>query len=156
MLSNIESASELRSLARLKIREYVTKTVKHEMVEDASNQGWDIEQKNEKTTRLRKKKDYHYHYIDRLWSLLYRMDFVYLNGEGPALLTNNTKEENGDSLKFDIVGIDDEVGVAVKCLTAERKIVFGQFREEIDRYILTRQSFAQTVNQQIPRPFDRQ
>ena len=156
MLSNIESASELRSLARLKIRDYVTKTVKHEMVEDASNQGWDIEQKNEKTTRLRKKKDYHYHYIDRLWSLLYRMDFVYLNGEGPALLTNNTKEENGDSLKFDIVGIDDEVGVAVKCLTAERKIVFGQFREEIDRYILTRQSFAQTVNQQIPRPFDRQ
>lgn len=156
MLSNIESITDLRGLARLKIRDYVTKTVKHDVVEEALNQGWNIEQKNEKTTRLRKKKDYHCHYVDRIWALLYRMDFIYLNGEGSALLINDSKEVNSAPLIFDIIGIDDEVGIAIKCVTAERKAVFGQFRDEVDQYILTRQNFAQAVNQQIPRPFDRQ
>lgn len=158
MLSNIEAVNDLRSLARLKIRDYTTKTVRHKLVEEASNQGWSIEQKNERTVRLRKKKESHDYFIDRLWTLLYRMDFKYLNGDGPALLSDDSKTANEPPsiFAFDIVGVDDEVGIAIKCLTSEKQTVFEQIRQEIDNYLSARQNFTHAVNHQIPRPSDRQ
>jgi len=152
MLSNIESVDDLRGLARSKSRDYVTKTVNLSLLEASLEQGWSIEKKNEKTVRLKKKKSCDVDLADRVWSLLYRMDFNYLNGEGAALLITDPKDPNSPTIPIDVVGIDTEVGLAIMCKSPDNN---QQLRQELDRYILIRQRFAQSVNQQFPQPFDR-
>ena len=80
------------------------------------------------------------------------MGFNYLNSEGDALLKADVKDPNSQSCSINVVGIDTEVGLAIMCKTPENN---QQFRQELDEYILIRQRFAQSVNQQFPQPFDR-
>ncbi len=152
MLSNIESVADLRGLARSKSRDYVTKTVNLSFLDEALAQGWSLLRKNEKTVRLKKKKACDVDLVDRVWSLLYRMEFTFLNDEGAALLTADPKDPNSQTIPIDVVGIDAEVGLAIKCKSAENS---QQFPQELDQYILIRQRFAQSVNQQFPQSFDR-
>src|SRR5205807_6199952 len=141
MLSNIESVDALRGLARSKSRDYVTKTVNLSFLEALLDQGWNIEKKNEKTVRLKKKKSCDVDLADRVWSLLYRMGFNYLNDDGNAFLSADPKDPNSQPTPLDVVGIDTEVGLAIMCKSPDNN---QHLRQELDRYILIRQRFAQS------------
>src|SRR5260370_17753386 len=78
------------------------------------------------------------------------MGFNYLNGEGDALLPADPKDLNSQDIPIDVVGIDTEVVLAIMCKSPDNN---QQLRQELDQYILTRQRFAQSVNQQFPHPF---
>jgi DNA sulfur modification protein DndB len=104
MLNNIESVEELRGLARSKSRDYVTKTVNLSFLEESLNEGWLIEKKYEKSVRLKKKKPCDVDLVDRVWSLLYRMGFNYLNIDGDALLRADVKDPSSQACSInDIV-----------------------------------------------------
>jgi DNA-sulfur modification-associated len=152
MLSNIESVDDLRGLARSKSRDYITKTVNLSLLEESLEQGWSIEKKNEKSVRLKKKKPCDVELANRVWFLLYRMGFIYLNGDGNTFVTADPKDPNSQTIPLDVVGIDTEVGLAIMCKSPENN---QQLRQELDQYILIRQRFAQSVNQQFSQPFDR-
>src|SRR5216110_268599 len=156
MLSNIEAVGELRGTARLKFRDFETKTVKLSLVEEALAQGWHILQKNEKTIRLKKEKPNEVHFKDRIWALLYRMGFIHMNGNGVAIFTSDLKGDNSQAVCFDVVGIDNEVGVTIKCIVSDETVIYTQFREEIERYISIRAKLKNTINQQFALPFDQQ
>jgi len=152
MLSNVESVDELRGLARSKSRDYVTKTVNLSLLEEALAQGWIVEKKNEKSVRLKTKKSSDVDLKDRVWFLLYRMGFNYLNGEGSALLLANVKDTSSQDFPIDVMGVDEEVGLAIMCRTSEN---CQQLRQELDQYVNIRPRLAQSVNQKFPQPFDR-
>src|SRR6266487_2080504 len=152
MLSNIESIEELGGLASLRSRDYVIKTVKPASIEEMLAQGWEIERKNERSVRLKKSKVGDVALTDRIWTLLKRMGFLYLNGDGNALLTADLKVPNSQTTTINVVGIDMEVGMAIWCRSSEDKMSNPSFRQELDEFILTRQRFAQSVNQQFPLP----
>ena len=152
MLNNIESVDDLRGLARSKSSDYVTKTVNLSFLDESLKEGWLIEKKYEKSVRLKKKKPCDVDLADRVWSLLYRMGFNYLNSEGDALLKADSKDPNSQTCSINVVGIDTEVGLAIMCKSPENN---QQLRQELDQYILIRQRFAQSVNQQFSQPFDR-
>ena len=156
MLSNIEPIGNLGSLFRLRGRTYVTKTVGLSSVDEMLIQGWSITQKNEKSFRLKKDKEGHLALTDRVWSLLFRMGFLYLNGEGKATLTADVKDPKSQTIDIDVVGIDMEVGLAIWCRSSEEKCTKETFRQELDEFILSRERFAQSINQEFPLPFDRQ
>jgi DNA sulfur modification protein DndB len=152
MLSNIESVENLRSLARLRGQSSVVKTVGRSSQEDMLAQGWDVERENEKSVRLKKEKTGDAALVDRVWTLLYRMGFLYVNGDGSALLTADLKVPGSQTTTIDVVGVDMEVGLAIWCRSSEEAGTRPSLRQELDQYILTRQRFAQSVNQQFPFP----
>ena len=156
MLNNIEPIGNLGSLFRLRGRTYVTKTVGLSSVDKMLTQGWSIVQKNEKSTRLKKEKEGDVALIDRVWSLLYRMGFLYLNGEGKAILTADVRDPKSQTIAIDVVGIDMEVGLAIWCRSSQEKCTRETFRQELDDFIMAKQRFGQSVNREFPLPFDRQ
>src|SRR5258708_357230 len=156
MASNIEPIGNLGSLFRLRGRTYVTKTVGLSSVDEMLSQGWSTAQKNEKSFRLKKEKEGNVALTDRVWSLLHRMGFLYLSGEGKAILTADLKDPKSQTIDIDVVGIDNEVGLAIWCRSSEEKCTKETFRQELDEFILSRQRFAQSINQEFPLPFDRQ
>ncbi len=148
MLDNMQTADEVRGLARLKKRDYETKTVRPQLVEEALSEGWAVDRKHKKRVRLRKEKPHHSHLEDRVWMLLYRMGFPRLSGDGGASLVVVPKAADSPRTQIDVVGIDDEVAVAIECKSAE---VFGKrprFGAELSKHAMIRKRFAASVNHQ--------
>jgi Holliday junction resolvase len=150
MLNNIYNISELRSLARAKGRDIETKTVAPSLVEQMALEGWEIDQKNKKSVRMRRPKPHDVLLEDRLWSLLYRMRFSFLSGEGGASLVLNAKDEESPASQIDTVAIDDEVALAVECKSAEKPSRRGQFQQELGKHTLIRDRFVASVKSQFP------
>jgi DNA sulfur modification protein DndB len=156
MLSNIEVIESLRGLARAKGRDYETKTVHHLLVEEALSEGWIIDKKNKKSVRLKREKSHHALLEDRVWSLLYRMSFTHLSKEGGGSLIINPKEADSPKTQIDVVGIDNEIALAIECKSAETFRRRPQFQEELGKHALIRARFANSVNTQYATTFKRQ
>lgn len=148
MLSNIFDSDSLRSLARARRREYETKTVHPLLVDDAMADGWEIDKKNSKSVRLRRLKRRGDLLEDRVWSLLYRTGFSRLSGSGGASLLVNPKEPEGPASQIDVVGIDEELALAIECKSSEHYEKRPQFQKELAKHALIRERFASAVNRQ--------
>lgn len=150
MLENVEPLDDLRGLARIRARDYETKTVDPLLVESALSEGWRVEKRNRKSVRLIRKKIHSKLWEDRVWSLLYRMNFDYMSSEGGARLLVTPKDPNGPRSQLDVVAIDNEVALAIECKSAEKYGKRPQFAEELGKHSLTRERFANTVSSQFP------
>ncbi len=149
MLSNINLIGDLASLARAKARAFETKTVGLAAAEQMLSEGWEIDKKNKKSIRLRKAKPHDVLLEDRLWSLMYRMRFPLLSGEGGGHLLLNLKDEESPSSQIDVIAIDDEVALAVECKSAEKSAKRAQFQQELGKHALIRERFATSVRSQF-------
>src|SRR5690242_6883782 len=114
MLENIFPIDELRSVARAKARSYAFKSVHPKLVEEEIRRGWEIQKKNKTSVRLRRAKPHGVQLEDRVWTLLYRMEFAFLSGAGGAKLLLDPKSSEGPKTQIDVVGIEDELALAVE------------------------------------------
>ncbi|MBI2861393.1 MAG: DGQHR domain-containing protein [Chloroflexi bacterium] len=156
MLSNVGPVDSYRGLARAKAREYVTKTVSRPQVEELVAAGWKQQQQGKKSVRLIRPKTHGVHLEDRVWTLLYRMGFTHLSGAGGAQLLVNPKDADGPKTQVDVVGIDDEVAIAVEAKSCEKAARRPQFQEELGKFNLIRPRFAQCVHESFATPVKRQ
>lgn len=156
MLSNVFPIADLASLARARGRDFQTKTVSPATAEHMLTEGWEIDKKNKKSIRLRKPKAHDVLLEDRLWSLMYRMRFPLLSGEGGAGLLIRSNDEESPSSQIDVVAIDDEVALAVECKSAEKSAKRAQFQQELGKHVLIRDRFTTSVKSQFPLKHKRQ
>ncbi|MEC0181346.1 DGQHR domain-containing protein [Paenibacillus peoriae] len=144
MLSNIEKITNLRTLARYKMRSYEIKTVKKSLVESYLSDGWEISNNNVKSVKLKRQKKHDISFSDRVWTLLYKMGFVYLSGEGGSNLINKKNDESEET-NLDIVGIDDDISIAVKCISSEKRSFRFTLQDEVSTLKNIRGHFANVV-----------
>lgn len=148
MLSNIEAIENHRGLSRSKSRSYETKTVHPLIVEEAIKEGWSIDRKNNKSVRIKRQKSHNQSLKDRVWYLLYKMEFSFISGQRGSLLDLN-KGEDGPKTQIDVVGIDNEIAIAIECKSAEKSAKRPQFLEELGKHALIRERFINSVNDQF-------
>jgi DNA sulfur modification protein DndB len=156
MLDNVVTVNNLRGLARTKGRDYVTKTVHPSRVEENIAAGWIVDKRNSKSVRLRRAKERDEILQDRIWSLLYRMEFTHLSDErGSVLKMDSTKLD--DSMKtFSVFGIDTEIAVAIDCKSSDNFAKRIQIQGDIDELRLLREKISNSVNNQYSTSFKRQ
>ncbi|MEW6183305.1 MAG: DGQHR domain-containing protein [Bacillota bacterium] len=155
MLFGIQPVAELRGLARVRARDYETKTVHPLLSEEYQAKGWDTVTKG-KSVRLKRVKAHNVRLEDRVWMLLYKMGFSDLSGQNGASLLVNPKEPDGPKSQIDVVGIDNEIALAIECKSAEKYSKRPQFQEEIGKHSLIRNNFSNAVNSQFPCEYKRQ
>jgi DGQHR domain-containing protein len=156
MLNNLDSISNLSGVARAKARAYETKTVNPALVEKLVSDGWAVDKSNKKSVRLRRAKAHGKLLEDRVWTLLHRMQFSVLSNEGGGQLILDAKDSESPSTQIDVVGIDDEVAVAIECKSAEVSGRRPQFQNELGKHALVRERFTASVRSQYPAPHKRQ
>ncbi len=149
MLTNVEPVENLRSLARLKKQSYEAKTVTYSLAQDAVSKGWAIHRKNKKSVRLRRQKPHDVYFLDRIWSLLHQMNFTHLSDVNGAELTQRLSKNDGRKTSLDIVGVDNELAISIKCQSAEELCRWTNFKEELSTFASIRQQFANSVNTQF-------
>lgn len=156
MLSNIEEIGQLTGLARSRMRSYDTKTVSPALVESYLADGWQLDRKNRKSARLTRPKTIGKATEDRVWSLLYRMQFPLLSGPGGGKLGLTPKDPESADSQIDVVAIDDDVGIAIECKSSDKAAKRPQFQQELGKHALIRERFSSAVKTQFQVPHKRQ
>lgn len=145
MLENIDFSSNLGSLARAKNKRMVTKSVPKTKLDGFIAEGWVVEKNNSSSVRIKKEKAPNKIFRDRVWTLLYKMNFQYLSGDlGSKLISSKEPEEALGTI--DIVGIDNEVALAIDCKFADKRLNRIELQEEISTFSNLRENFARTIN----------
>src|ERR1019366_4462709 len=145
MLTNVEGVEALAGLARARARNYETRTVSPvAAAEHLESGGWEVAKKNKKSMRLSRPKSHSVLLEDRVWTLLYRMKFLYLSGQGGAQLRLDPGEDSPQS-QIDVAAIDDEVAIAIECKSTEKTARRAQFQQELGKHSLIRERFTQSA-----------
>lgn len=150
MLENIYPIDELRTLARSRSKAIQTKTVHPKLVDESLQEGWEIFRKGKSSVRLQRPKPLFTHFEDRVWTLLFRMEFENLSGAGGAKLLLDPKQVTGPKNQLDVVGIDSELVLAIECKTSEKFAKRSQFQEELAKLASYRDRLARVANAQWP------
>jgi DNA sulfur modification protein DndB len=154
MIDNLQKLGELAGLARKKNRPSVTKTVPSARVQDSLDEGWKILKTGKSTTRLSKVKEPLVALEDKAWSLLYRLGFTYLSSEAGASLKVKRKEEGEITYNLGTIGVNDEVSVVLKCMTADPKR--GQIDQLIEAVKIVREPVIRAITAMLPVEHKRQ
>ena len=151
MLINVQPIEELGSIARANARDYETKTVSPSAVSELKADGWCISKENNKSVRLKRRKRHGSLLEDRVWTLLYRMNFRYLSGKGGGQLHVNAGDEAPTS-QLDVVALDDEVAIAIECKSSEQIARRPQFQLELGKHSLIRERFTAAARKEFDPP----
>ena len=154
-LQNVRGSDDLRSLAARQKRTYDEKTIAKSDLSKAKSEGWVVQRENKNSYRVRRNKSKDRLLEDRVWSLLYKMGFTHLSDSGGATLVLNPKVTSSPRNQIDVVGLDDEVALAVECKTVHNRKKSAHFQKDIAKHALIRQRFAQAIHRQFALPHKR-
>jgi DNA sulfur modification protein DndB len=144
MIENILPAESLGGVAAKLRRPHDLKSFAKSDVEDAEQNGWvarKIRWKSKKSTPMMRPKQKSVLLEHRVWSLLYKMGFKHLSGQAGARLRLDPKDPQSPPNQIDVVGIEDEIALAVECKTASRPRKAPSFQKSLAKHALTRQEW---------------
>lgn len=156
MLENVAPSSELHTLYRKRNKDVETKSVHPKLVEEAVQEGWQAAKKGKSSVRLQRPKPLSSLFEDRIWSMLFRMQFEHLSGPGGAKLLLDPKSPNGPKNQIDVVGVDSELVLAIEAKTSEKFAKRPQFQEELAKLASFRDRISRAANTQWPTGHKRQ
>lgn len=152
MLLHIEKTEELRVLARVRQRQFETRTVDKAAVQSELAAGWHVKRENKNTVQLMKDKEARVQLRDRVWSLFFRLGFTHLSTDVDPVV--NLSESA--AFEFDVAGVDDEIGLAVRCIAADEHQRFRGADKEFSALASIQDVFSDSVAKQFLRPLRRQ
>jgi DGQHR domain-containing protein len=144
------AAEELRGLASRKSKPDEYKSIRNPLVDEEIANGWIVQKRSKTTTRLSKPKVRDRLLEDRVWTLLYRMGFKHLSGQGGAYQLLNANDLKGPDNQIDVVAIDDEVAFAIECKSSDKPRKFTDFSRDLAKHVALRDRFTRAVREQFP------
>lgn len=143
LLDNIQRHDDLRSLARQRSKSYEVKSTNLKNIEREQHDGWIVLKKSKSSVRMQRDKSGYGLARDRVWTLLYRLSFDHLSTEAGCTLVLDQRVTEGPTKRLDVVGVDDEVVIAVdfcysidgaaKCNVQEKILDLMNVRERLAR-----------------------
>lgn len=145
MIENIFSVEELRAHARATAKSYAQKSVHLKAVDEELAKGWSVVKESKTSVRLKREKPHGQALEDRAWTLLYRMGFDAMSGQGGAKLRLVPGDTKSPQNQIDVVAIDQDVTLAVECKSTATYGKRPQFQEELAKLSQLRERFARSV-----------
>lgn len=145
-IANVFPRAELIGLARKRKLADERVTIKKAELTERLAAGWSIHRKNKLTAVISRPKRHDVHLEDRVWMLIYKMGFPHLSGAGGAVLTVNPNGTNELTSQIDVLGIDEEVVIAIECKSAQSRSRRGSLQEELAKHGLVREALGRAVN----------
>ena len=149
MINNLEPRAQLAGFARSQGRDTLRKTVSKGELQTALDEGWSVRRRNPRSISVQAQKPKSALLESRVWSLLYRMGFPILSGRGGASLEVLPGDPKTPTSQIDVVGVDEEVALAVECKTFESPAKDAAFPERLAKHASIKRSFSQAVAKQF-------
>jgi DGQHR domain-containing protein len=145
-LRNIQHRADMIGLARKRSAPVDRMTVRLEELDEYAEQGWTLGPRRKRTAAITRSKRHDVLLEDRVWTLLWRMQFPYLSGQGGATTVINPDSTHLVTSQVDVVGLDDEVCVAVECKSALNRGRRQNLQEELAKHAAVRESLSRAIN----------
>jgi DNA sulfur modification protein DndB len=146
MLINVKPVGDLRSLARVRGRSFETKSVHAKLIEEEAANGWSVLRKGKVSVRLSRPKSRSTLLEDRVWTLLYKMQFNYLSDKGGAKLPIDLRTPTGPTTQIDVVGLEADIALAIECKSQEQHGKRSGLSAELAKLSEQRERFARASN----------
>lgn len=150
MLQNMHPTESLGSLARRRFKTVDYQTVRTALQADLEAEGWTPVRQNKTTVRMERTKAKSTLLEDRVWSLLFRMGYTQMSGEGGASLALNGDGGGGVANQLDVVAVDSETALAIECKCAQRPKRRTNFQDDIAKLAMMRTRFVDAIRNQFP------
>jgi len=150
MLENVLRRETVKGFARRQARPVQFETIKPSELETWMVKGWDLKRRNKNSVRIYKAKSVSALLEGRVWSLMYKMGFAQLSGEGGATLDMNPADVESSESQLDVVAVDDEVGIIVECKSAETPKQIPTLDEKIAKLSIKREPFGSALKKSDP------
>ncbi|NWD78630.1 DGQHR domain-containing protein [Pseudomonas gingeri] len=149
MINNIIAVDELRTLARARGRAFSQKSIPPNKLGGALEEGWSIQKKGKTSVQLRRKKPHDELFFDRVWSLLYKMDMMYMTGPDNELDEPGVQENISESVPF-VCAIDQEISLYINVVSLSEYSKFSILHDFMQDMVSGRDSFIKTVSKRWP------
>jgi DNA sulfur modification protein DndB len=150
MIENLFPVEQLRAHARATAKPYAQKSVHPKLVEEETKKGWLIVKEGKVSTRLKRDKPHGNALEDRVWTLLYRMGFDLMSGQGGAKLRLVHQDSSSPSNQLDVVAVDSDVILAIECKSSINYAKRPQFQEELAKLLQMRERLIKSVGSTYP------
>lgn len=138
-IDNMFSRNDLVTELKRRDSKYIFASVLNAEISIHEQDGWIIDKKKGKLkTRVRKSKTIPILTEDRIWTILYKMNFSFLCGENGATLFSfqDSKVHN----QIDSLAYDDESAIVVECKTGENNKKKEDLKKDIESLVAHRNS----------------
>jgi len=149
MIENIFPVEKLSGISRKKSKQFDFKAVHKADVEKYLEEGWILSRELKSSTQVKKEKPLGRALEDRVWGLFYKMNFLFLSGEGGAKLEITSNETNLVKSQLDIVAVDNEVALVVECKSSKDPKKRPEFQEELAKFSITKECFTRTIKHHL-------
>ncbi len=116
----LEDRQAQKTAYRLRNNRFVFQSIHNADVEEALLNGWVVQRRWKKKTRVKKEKSHDKWLEDRVWCLLYKMSYEKLNGEP---FTIQFERDNGSigRKQIDVFACDKETSFVIECKSEEER-----------------------------------
>lgn len=128
ILSGLISDLELKSELAIRKNEFIFSSVAKSLKEEYINDGWSIDKEFKTKIRFKKPKPFDILFQDKVWSLLANLGFTLINKTRTFEIPC---DNDGDVQQLDIIAVDDESILLVKCEAAQVNSR-GNFRKDLE------------------------
>ena len=142
MLKNIFPRTDLVGQSRHRARPVERKGIKVVELDEFVAAGWQIKVVRKRSATVERPKLHSQLLEDRVWTLLHRMGFPMLSGEGGATLAINPDSPQKVTSQMDVVALDDEVCIAIECKSLATRGRRQNLQQEMAKHSLTREALA--------------
>lgn len=148
MLEGLINKNEIsNNKISLRTSEFDYLTISNGQLEFYKNEGWVIDKKNSKSYRIKKIKKHDIAFEDRVWSILAKMGFKFINSNRNFKI-NYAKDENIPGKQIDVFVCDEETAIIIECKSSiERRPV--SFQKDIAEIDSIRDGIIKTVKKEI-------
>ncbi len=121
---------QINGILRKKKSDYYNLTVKHALVPEHIDNGWEVLKELKYKTQLRKRKTADVCFVDRVWRLFAEMGFHSLNRDRRLSIPYS----DNDSLtqEVDVFAADDEIAVIIECKASSAGLKKSDFKAQIE------------------------
>lgn len=150
MIDNLLHREELTAFARRQARPEIYKRVQKDEITQAESEGWQLKRKSRKSAQVVRPRPKPGAFEARVWTLMYRLGFDYLSGDGGAHLDVTPSDPETPQTQLDIVAVDAEVAVHIECKTFESPRKDPSFSQKLAKHALARRRFSQSISKVVP------
>jgi len=116
--TNLVFDKDLQRTLKIRSRSYDQETIRKPLLEEYRVVGWAVAKENRETYIVRKQKSHDKGFEDRVWTLMAKMGFPYLNGFTPLKLIFS-HEPSIPGRQLDVYASDRETTLIIECKSAE-------------------------------------
>ena len=123
--------ADISSALRRRRSRYVFCTIPKPRISEYESDGWEIVRRNRESCRMRKSKSHDVMFEDRVWAMIAKLGWTWMNGDRNFRL-RHTKIEKDRGKQVDVFAADAETALFVECKSAaERRLVAPSFAQDI-------------------------